>query len=76
MQCRTGKSSPPRLGLLLNVLAAIMKHVNEVEPRQLPSSAEEGWMRGQEDVAKPPCSAQTGAKRERDSAKQEKVVLV
>jgi len=28
--------------------------VNELEAGQLPSSAEEGWLRGQEKVAKPP----------------------
>jgi len=35
----------------------------------LVSPREEGWLRGQSKVAKPPYSAQTGAQRERDSAK-------
>jgi hypothetical protein len=35
----------------------------------IPLLAEEGRLRGQIKVAKPPCSAQTGAKRERASAK-------
>jgi len=35
---------------------------------ELPSSAEEGWLRGKEKVAKPPLPAQTGAERKRDSA--------
>jgi len=35
----------------------------------IPLLAEEGWLRHQLKVAKPPNAPQTGAKRERDSAK-------
>jgi len=40
-----------------------------VRQSRIPLLAEEGWMRHQYDDAKPPKAAQTGAKRERDSAK-------
>jgi len=37
--------------------------------RNIPLLAEEGWLRGHQEAAKRPFSAQTGAKRERGSAK-------
>ena len=39
------------------------------KPADIPLLEKEGWLRGQRKDAKPPYSAQTGAKRERDSAK-------
>ena len=44
-------------------------YVNKLLGKHIPLLEKEGWMRGQENIAKPPLSAQTGAKRERDSAK-------
>ena len=46
-----------------------LEGVNECWGEYIPLLEKEGWMRGQENIAKPPLSAQTGAKRERDSAK-------
>jgi hypothetical protein len=37
--------------------------------KYIPLLAEQGWMLGQSEAAKPLYSVQTGAKRERDSAK-------
>ena len=50
-------------------VGAVYEGVNELESGDIPLLEKEGWMRGQENIAKPPLSAQTGAKRERDSAK-------
>jgi hypothetical protein len=52
-----------------NELWALYEDVNELLGKHIPLLEKEGWMRGQENIAKPPLSAQTGAKRERDSAK-------
>jgi len=41
--------------------------VNELESSDIPLLEKEGWLRSQENIAKPPAPAQTGAKR--DSAK-------
>ena len=41
-------------------IRAVIQAVKELESGELPSSAEEGWLRGQEKIAQQPCSAQTG----------------
>ena len=42
-------------------VGAVYEGVNELQVKgKIPSSAEEGWMRDQKNVAKPPKFAQTG----------------
>jgi len=45
------------------------ERIGEMLNVEYPLLAEEGWLRHQLKAAKPPKAPQTGAKRERDSAK-------
>src|SRR5207249_1555 len=57
--CGIHRGSPTTRSKLTPIMNALI----------IPLLAEEGWMRDQQEDAKPPCFAQTGAKRERESAK-------